>query len=180
MRQLPKGFTLIELLIVIAIISILSVIGVTVFSGVQKSARNAKRIADMKAIVLALDQYYNDPVNNFNYPNPGGSWRSECNSWGGLTADSVIPGLVPKYLVAFPSDPGMNKSTSTSCYLYRSNGTEYALLDHDIGEFRSFRSDYANYRSFLDPTRDGGGDSCQLDGTFYWSWKISSPGGRCW
>lgn len=79
-----KGFTLVELLVVISIIAILSVIGITVLSGVQKSARNSKRISDMKAIALALEIYYNDPVNNSAYPNSGGSWRSECNAWGGV------------------------------------------------------------------------------------------------
>lgn len=99
---------------------------------------------------------------------------------GGLSADNVIPGLVPKYMVSFPSDPGMNKSGNTSCYLYSSNGTDYALLDHDIGEFQSSRSDYFSYRPFVDPDRDGGGDACNVDGTGPWSWKMSSPGGRCW
>ena len=40
-----KGFTLIELMIVVAIIAILSVIGVTIFAGIQKNARDAKRRA---------------------------------------------------------------------------------------------------------------------------------------
>lgn len=71
-KLLPKtknntqGFTLVELLVVIAIIAILSVIGVTVFSGVQKNARDAKRKADVDAIITALETKYN-AINN-TYP----------------------------------------------------------------------------------------------------------------
>ena len=53
-----KGFTLIELLVVISIIAILSAIGMTVFSGVQKGARDAKRVADLNAIATSLEIFY--------------------------------------------------------------------------------------------------------------------------
>lgn len=55
---MPKrsyGFTLVELMVVITIIAILSVVGVTVFSGVQKSARDTKRRVDVDAIAKALE-----------------------------------------------------------------------------------------------------------------------------
>ncbi len=50
-----RGFTLVELLVVIAIIAILSVIGFTVFTNVQKGARDAKRRVDIEAISKALE-----------------------------------------------------------------------------------------------------------------------------
>lgn len=53
-----RGFSLIELLVVISIIAILSVIGITVFSGVQKNARDASRKADIDAISKALEVNY--------------------------------------------------------------------------------------------------------------------------
>lgn len=53
-----KGFTLIELMIVIAIIAVLSIIVVTIFNGLQKGARDARRMADIRAIRNALEIYY--------------------------------------------------------------------------------------------------------------------------
>lgn len=58
--QDKRGFTLIELLVVISIIAILSVIGITVFTGVQKGARDARRRSDIKAIATALEIQYLD------------------------------------------------------------------------------------------------------------------------
>ncbi len=50
-----KGFTLVELLVVISIIAVLSVIGITVFTGVQKNAADAKRRGDIDAIMKAYE-----------------------------------------------------------------------------------------------------------------------------
>lgn len=175
------GFTLIELLVVISIIAILSAVGLVVFTGVQKSGRIAKRIQDLKAIQTALELYYSA---NKTYPvailNQDTGHRSECTNWGGYVADQVIPNpagypsFIPNYMPAFPSDPSMNKDTSQSCYLYRSNGADYELLDHQIAEFNA--NDYQSQKNLQDPVRDGGADRCKVDGTGFWAWAIySSP-----
>lgn len=50
-----RGFTLVELLVVVAIIAILSTIGLTIFTSAQANARDARRKADIEAIANALE-----------------------------------------------------------------------------------------------------------------------------
>ncbi len=71
----PRGFTLIELLVVIAIIGILSSIVIGGLSTARQSGNDARRIADVKNIQVALALYYLD---NNHYPcaiyaNPAGA-----------------------------------------------------------------------------------------------------------
>ena len=66
----PNGFTLVELLVVVAIIAILSVIGLAVFTGIQGRARDSKRKADIDEISKALEVHFA----NGSYPAVVGSW----------------------------------------------------------------------------------------------------------
>lgn len=58
-----KGFTLLELLIVLGIISIIMLLGSSVYSGVQKKSRDAKRKGDLNIIRSSLELYRT----NFSY-----------------------------------------------------------------------------------------------------------------
>lgn len=66
-KFLPKtsGFTLIELLIVIAILAILAAIGITVFSGVQKNSRDARRKEDINAVAQAMEVGFTDSTGQY-------------------------------------------------------------------------------------------------------------------
>ncbi len=61
----PQGFTLVELLVVVSIIAILSVIGITVYAGVQKNARDARRKGDVDSIAAALEVHMNQTVDQY-------------------------------------------------------------------------------------------------------------------
>ena len=177
-RVLSRGFTLIELLVVIAIIGMLSSVVLASLNGARAKSRDARRIADMKQIQIALELYYDT---NATYPNPGWAWRSQCVGWGTHTAANVIPGLTPTYLPSMPSDPGMIVASNVNCYLYLSNGVDYKFLNYNL----SSDSNPAGFPTMIDPSRNIG-QSFQnpspcagaTEGTR--AFAFYTPGGRCW
>ncbi len=126
---MKKGFTLIELLVVISIIAILSLVGTAVFSGVQKSARDAKRIADLSAIKQSLEQYRTTNstyILSTTFPCSAAGWADPFNHslFGvtGITAGcpaSILNALSNSFSGSIPQDPycsGVNCSNSWSDY----------------------------------------------------------------
>ncbi|HEX8994287.1 MAG TPA: prepilin-type N-terminal cleavage/methylation domain-containing protein [Candidatus Paceibacterota bacterium] len=91
--QKARGFTLIELLVVVAIIAMLASIILASLNQARTKSRDARRVADVKQIQLALELYYND---NTSYPIQG--------TFGNLSG--LQSALVPTYISAMPSDPG--------------------------------------------------------------------------
>ena len=60
------GFTLIELLVVIAIIGILASVVLASLNSARKKSRDARRLADVKQLQVALELYYD--ANTSKYP----------------------------------------------------------------------------------------------------------------
>lgn len=163
-----NAFTLVELLVVISIIAVLATIGLTIYSGAQKSARIAKRVEDLRNIKVALEIYYS---RNNVYPTTTGSWGSECS---GNASDQVVPGLIPTYMAAFPADPFMNRTAGTSCYRYRSDGTDYKLQNYNIPTTEMSSTDFRSQPNLIDPARDSGLDCSRVESGTVTAWAIYS------
>jgi prepilin-type N-terminal cleavage/methylation domain-containing protein len=92
MLKKQRGFTLIELLVVIAIIGLLASIILASLDQARKKGRDARRVADVKEVQLALELYYD--ANN-GYPSSAGGALSLISS-----------ALVPNDISVLPTDPG--------------------------------------------------------------------------
>lgn len=91
-----KGFTLVELLVVITILAILMTIGIAVYSGVQKNARDLRRKSDLRSIKIALELYY-----QANGQYPSSTWVGS-----GAAPNAWISGLDSNYMSqGVPVDP---------------------------------------------------------------------------
>jgi general secretion pathway protein G len=80
-----RGFTLIELLVVIAIIGLLSAVVLASLNSARAKGRDARRIADLKQLQLALELAY-DASNPDEYPD-------------------ALSSLAPTYISTVPVDP---------------------------------------------------------------------------
>ena len=59
-RRGQRGFTVVELLIVIVVIGVLVALVMNTFSGTQRRARDTDRAADINALSIQLEAYFND------------------------------------------------------------------------------------------------------------------------
>lgn len=104
-RASSRGFTLIELLIVIGIIIIIASLVIVSVSKARSRGRDAKRIADLSTIQLALEMYREK---NQKYPPERDGWDAATGTgtvqlnWEALNVD------LSDYLSPLPKDP-LNK-----------------------------------------------------------------------
>lgn len=100
-----RGFTLIELLIVMAILGILTVIGVGNFQSARIKARDLKRKSDLATISKSLEAYANDYGS---YPRSNASGEIICQPpntacpWGSAFTDGGTKNTI--YAAALPEE----------------------------------------------------------------------------
>ncbi|MFH1047092.1 MAG: type II secretion system protein [Patescibacteria group bacterium] len=143
MRQkLLQGFTLVELLVVIAIIGLLSTMAMVGLSGARQKARDTKRLADVRQIMISLELYNND----FNgYPieaNPVtlgvGEFAALCEDGFEDKCDAgetVFQGLIPNSPT--PQDGDCTVEQNVYAYTTGTSG-EYSIqfcLGGSVGTF---------------------------------------------
>jgi len=108
-KKFLAGFTLIELLVVIAIIGLLATIVMVSLNTARAKSRDAKRLADLKNLMTALEMYY-DKHGDY----PVSSIVGNCD--GSADFNTALAALVSEnFLTTLPSDP---KGNWPFCYFY--------------------------------------------------------------
>lgn len=151
-----KGFTLIELLVVIAIIGLLSSIVMASLNGARKKARDARRIADIKQLQIALEMYYSDKGH---YPIPPNT-MADCWVGANWIPDGANYNWSDGYISKQPRDPvdiccwpwgNCGAAGDPGTYEYWSDGTRYLIA----ARLEDISSPYrAEVTGIIDP-RDG-------------------------
>ena len=116
-----RGFTLIEMLIVIAVIAVLAGVVLAGVSGFQQSARDTRRVGDLRNTQNYLELFFNKcghyPVSDSSGSNCGTPGTEGSVSWS--TVSTALEGVTSNV----PDDPG----AGTYEYGVSSTGLEYVL-----------------------------------------------------
>ncbi len=118
-----KGFTLIELLIAISIIATLSTIGLATYSGVQKDARDQKRLSGLRLIEQSLEHIRSSTGKYPSGSNVDPSTLLAITNLMGTVPTDPIPGSIFKYNAL----PAGCDNLSSSC-------TDFILCARKEGE----------------------------------------------
>jgi prepilin-type N-terminal cleavage/methylation domain-containing protein len=114
-----SGFTLIELLVVVAIISLIASVIVVSLNAARIRSNDAKRKADARVLVAAIDLYFQD---NLIYPGtntPGSAVYindSFLKSFSGLS--SYLTGKIPNDPTCSPTAASTGPTACTTNYQY--------------------------------------------------------------
>jgi prepilin-type N-terminal cleavage/methylation domain-containing protein len=127
-RPLTKqaGFTLIELLVIISIIGVMSAAVLAAVNVGRAKARNARRIADKKQIITALNLYYTS--NNSTWPDSAGNWRclgpaAETCWLGTYSGLASLVTALSTYVPILPKSGAFSGNRAYDRMIYHSNTT---------------------------------------------------------
>jgi len=115
-----NGFTLIELLVAISIVAVLSVIGMTIYQGVQAKARDSIRKRDLNNLAIALEIYAQQ--NGKYITTTGGIITCPAPT---DTTSSFYTRITPNMSDGVPPQDPKNKTLY--CYLSPIDGSTYTL-----------------------------------------------------
>jgi type II secretion system protein G len=128
-RTKNPGFTIVELLIVVVVIGILAAIVIVAYNGIQTTARDNVRKADLKTLATAIESYY---AVNGNYPMSSG-WCTQISHPSYTTA---FQNEMSEFLDQLVYDPSYKETYRD--YFYRNiNDQSYQLFAELEGENRS-------------------------------------------
>lgn len=115
LHNVRRGFTLIELVVVVSILAILSGVLVPRVTNHMKAARDARRLADIKTVRTAIEQYFQDKGS---YPAPNGN--SSYGGWDVSSDGDFIRVLRDSgYLEEDAVDPINDSTFHYRYYIYR-------------------------------------------------------------
>ena len=134
--QQRRAFTLVELLLTVSIIGILATITIGTMSPRKQlnSSRDAKRQADVNAIMSAIDQYSIDkgvlPAGIVRGPAKEicTSWATSCN--GGIS----LLMLSGTYIPTLPADPYAQPTETGSHYFISLSNTDLVTIFAPLAE----------------------------------------------
>ncbi|MDD5098831.1 MAG: prepilin-type N-terminal cleavage/methylation domain-containing protein [Candidatus Colwellbacteria bacterium] len=113
-----SGFTLIEMVIVIAVVGILMGIAFNGIRGVQSSARDTKRVADLRSVQSYLELYFNKCGH---YPGDAACGVAPLSGTSGYASmKSALEGSVAN-TGDIPDDPFAGRSSGAVHYEYYSD-----------------------------------------------------------
>lgn len=124
-QKSQKGFTLVELLVVISIIGLLASVVLTSLNSARSKARDAKRIAEKRQVILALNSYYSS----------NGTWpisAATAEGWsclaptgetcfGGYAGLDALVSAINPYLPVLPKNDATSGTLAYNRMLYTKN-----------------------------------------------------------
>ena len=119
MKNFKKAYTLIEMLMVVAIIGVLASSIIIGLGASRASARDARRITDLKNVQVVLELYYN----KYGFYPRQGELATGSMSWSDFNTIMTSKEVDLK-INKLPRDPS---SSSGKSYMYGTNGQSYVL-----------------------------------------------------